>query len=140
MTSIVTLASGLELSQEEKRTHELTAGFSIESMFTLGQKLGSSSSSGIRWTDSVTRAFTTVASRSRTFTEGHTKHAEISGEIPAASPGRRQSLYAYPVVGLYDIPVVVYGGANDLGQATTRKTASVPVVWLRGWGTKVILT
>jgi hypothetical protein len=44
------------------------------------------------------------------------------------------------VVGVYEVPVVLYGGANELGQATRRQTDNVPVVWLRGWGSRVILT
>ena len=85
------------------------------------------------------RQFTLAASRARTFTEGHQEQFQVSGQIPAAPSGRKQALYAYPVIGIYEVPVVLYGGANELGQATRRQTDMIPVVWLHGWGTRVEL-
>ena len=43
------------------------------------------------------------------------------------------------MIGIYEVPVVLYGGANELGQATRRQTDMIPVVWLHGWGTRVEL-
>ncbi|WP_236836427.1 hypothetical protein, partial [Blastococcus sp. KM273129] len=140
VTSSTTLTRGTERSEQVTSTSELSVGFGIEKMFTLGQKLGTSVTSGIRWNESVARSFTTMASRSRTFTQGHAETFQVSGQIPAAPRGRRQSLYAYPVVGVYEVPVVLYGRPNELGQATQRRTDRVPVAWLRGWGTRVVLT
>jgi hypothetical protein len=140
VTSGTTVTRGTERSEQVTATSELSVGFGIDKMFSLGQKLGTSISSGIRWSDSVARTFTTVASRTRTFTEGHAVEFQISGTIPAAPPGRRQSLFAYPVVGVYEVPVVLFGAANELGQATRRQTDKVPIVWLRGWGSRVVLT
>lgn len=140
VTSGTTVTRGTERSEQVTATSELSVGFGIDKMFNLGQKLGTSVSSGIRWSDSVARTFTTVASRTRTFTEGHAEQFQISGTIPAAPAGRRQSLYAYPVVGVYEVPVVLFGAPNELGQATRRQTDKVPVVWLRGWGSRVVLT
>jgi subtilisin family serine protease len=140
VTSNTTLTQGTERSEQVTNTSELSVGFGIEKMFTLGQKLGTSVTSGVRWNESVARSFTTMASRSRTFTQGHTETFQVSGQIPAAPRGRRQSLYAYPIVGVYEVPVVLYGRPNALGQATQRRTDRVPVVWLRGWGTRVVLS
>lgn len=140
VTSSTTLTRGTERSEQVTNTSELSVGFGIEKMFTLGQKLGTSVTSGIRWNESVARSFTTMASRSRTFTQGHAETFQVSGQIPAAPRGRRQSLYAYPIVGVYEVPVVLYGRPNALGQATQRRTDRVPVAWLRGWGTRVIRT
>ncbi|MBB5076377.1 S8 family serine peptidase [Nonomuraea endophytica] len=139
VTTATTLTRAKEESHTITDTAELSAGFSVQSMLTLGQKFGTSVSSGVRWNETLAKALTTVASRSRTFTQGHTERFQTSGTIPAAPPGREQVLYAYPILGLYEVPVVIYGGANGLGQATTRKTDVVPVVWLRGWGAKVEL-
>jgi hypothetical protein len=138
VSSSTTLTRASEGSIQTTATQELSAGFGIEKMFSLGAKLGTSVTTGVRWTDSIARQLTSAASRTRSFTEGHQRQSTLKGTIPAAPPGRRQVLYAYPVMGVYEIPVVMYGGANDLGQATRRATDRVPVAWLQGWEQKVV--
>jgi hypothetical protein len=138
VTTSTSVTRGAERIDQTTATSELSAGFGIEKMFTLGQKLGTSVSTSIRWNEAVARQFTLSASRTRSFTIGHVDERTISGSIPAPETGRRNSLYAYPVVGVYDVPVVIFGGANALGQATTRRVDRVPVTWLAGWGTTVV--
>jgi len=139
VTSGTTLTRGTQQSQSVTDTSEISAGFTIEKMFTLGQKLGTSVTSSIAWNDTVAREFTEVASRTRSFTEGHAQQFEIAGRIPPAPRGRRQALYRYPVFGVYEVPVILFSRPNELGQATRRTADKVPVVWLSGWGTKTIL-
>jgi hypothetical protein len=139
VTSGTTVTRGTERSEQVTATSELSVGFGIDKMFSLGQKLGTSASSGVRWSDSTARQFTQVASRTKAFTDGHREQLQIRGQIPGAPSGHRQALYAFPVFGIYDVPVVLFGGANELGQATRRHTDTVPVAWLHGWGTRVIL-
>lgn len=137
--SSTTITRGTEKVDTVTTNSELSVGFGIDKQFSLGQKLGTSVSSSLKWSESLARQFTTVASRSRTFTEGHTRQFKVSGQIPAAPPDRRQALYAYPIVGVYEVPAVLYGAPNELGQATRRATDNVPVVWLHGWGTAIVL-
>jgi subtilisin family serine protease len=139
VTSGTTLTRGREQAREVTDTSEISAGFGIEKMFSLGQKLGTSVTSSIRWNDTVAREFTEVASRTRSFTQGHAQQFEISGRIPPAPRGRRQALYRYPVFGVYEVPVILFSKPNEFGQATRRTADKVPVVWLSGWGTKTVL-
>ena len=139
VTTGTTVTHGTERSQGATATSELSVGFDIEKMFSLGQKLSTSVTSGVRWSESTARQFAVVASRTRTFTEGHQQQLQVKGTIPAAPSGRRQALYLYPIMGIYEVPVVLFGGANEFGQATRRSTGTVPVAWLRGWGTCVVL-
>jgi hypothetical protein len=137
--SSTTITRGKETVDTVTTNSELSVGFGIDKQFSLGQKLGTSVSSSLRWSETVARQLTTVASRTRSFTEGHTRQTRVAGTVPAAPPGRRQALYAYPVVGVYEVPLVLYGAPNELGQATRRGTDKVPVVWLHGWGTAEVL-
>jgi hypothetical protein len=134
-TVATTVTRGKEATQQRTEQQELSLGIGIENMFSLGQKLASSVTSGVTWSQSVSQTFTDVASLTKAFTKGHTTRLEVESKIPAAPAGRRLSIYGYPVVALYEVPVVLFGGANELGQASRRSTGKVPVVWLSGYAT-----
>ncbi len=139
LTATGTTTRGVEQSQQTEINNEATVGLKIDGMFELGQKYGTKMTSGVRWNESVSRTFTESASRSSSFMRAHTEEFEVSGTIPAAPRGKAQALYAYPVIGVYEVPVVLYDQPNELGQATRRRIDTVPIAWIRGWGTDTVL-
>jgi hypothetical protein len=50
-------------------------------------------------------AMSTRVARNRFFTDGHVHEFSVSGIVPGAPQGGRRSLYAFPVMAVYEVPV-----------------------------------
>ncbi|MFG2022142.1 S8 family serine peptidase [Streptomyces sp. NPDC048825] len=128
-----------EVSRQITESAEFSAGLTVDKLFSLGQKFSTSAGRGVHWSDSVARQVTSTVSRSRTFANTVSLQIEVKTTIPAAPQGRTQALYVYPLLDIYSVPVVVYGGQNALGQATRRVPEQVPLALVRSWDKKTIL-
>ncbi|MFF5082437.1 S8 family serine peptidase [Actinoplanes sp. NPDC000266] len=127
-----TVTRGTDVTHEEKQEWEASGGLKIGDMFNVGMKFGGSSSTSVKWSQSVAESLTFTASRSRTFSTLHTLGTDRSGTIPPLRGGTRKA-YLCPVVGIWDVPVVLFHRPNDWGQATRRTVGrTVPVAWNEG--------
>ncbi|WP_331736582.1 S8 family serine peptidase (plasmid) [Streptomyces canus] len=128
-----------EVSRQITDSAEFSAGLTVDKLFSLGQKFSTSDNRGVRWSDSVARQIATTASQSRTFASTVSLQTEVKTTIPAAPQGRTRALYVYPVLSIFSVPVIIYGGPNTLGQATRRVPEQVPLALVTSWDKKTLL-
>jgi hypothetical protein len=130
-----TVTQGTERAVEVGLKSTSKLGVSLEQVLNIGMEMESSYKESLKWSASTARQFTRVLTRSKTYTQALTQEQQVEMTIPPAPPGKRMVLYFYPVFNLWEVPIVLFGKANALGQATSRSEGKSAVMMFSHWGT-----
>lgn len=124
-----------KVGTEKEIKSEFSLG--IDDLIKLGAGSSAKTSTGFEWTHSNTTSYTQAFTRSSAFEQGIGRQKSFSTKI-AAPPGHGvqvRTLYLYPIVDHYVLPVIEYRKPNNFGQATERVVVpDVPVTVPVDWG------
>jgi N-acetylmuramoyl-L-alanine amidase len=128
-------------TQGRSQNFETKGSLSVGSEDVAQAGLEMTASEGRTWEKSKSSEISKAVSNSRTFEESLEKSLSLKAEIDAAPAGKIKALYAYPVFDMHTVKLLVYGGPNDMGQATSRTVyENVPLLTLKGWGSKQVVS
>lgn len=133
-----TVVNGREISFEVGQEQGGSASIGLDKIVEIGLSASRSSKAGLKLTHSEASEVGRRLTRSQSFAQTLSKTLGVQGHLSPLKPGRVHKLYAYPVYRLYQVPVVLFTGINDRGQATQRRQVdNFPIMRLVGWGTEV---